>query len=1007
MADIPEGHYNWTAPVVSEMSYLRIKAGLYREDGPELATDVSLHVKIIPSENTPSIYLMDPQPPEPDSLAIPGGTMRLIGWDATGCRPPYDEQPMTILFSTNGGLTYTEVGTVDPCGLPLFAWNVPNISTTRGTIKLQWGDLDWSATVHPFTIYEDVKPPEPPTADAGPDQVVSEGARVDLDGTGSSDPEGAALSHAWERTDPWVAMYPIVLHNSTTATAWFNAPEVGPEPKVFTFRLTVEDPDELTDDDTVSITVNPGGPTITRVAPAQGWFKTPVLIEGTNLGGCEVRMEETLVATIPAHRDTEFTFYLPDLPVGERRVEVSNLVGSDITSGAFTILPVPYQWDWGFPFHNPGGYDLSWADYERAFGTDAVYSWLCCDFELVCRRRCHRVLAQLLYDYYVETMARPGTCWGVSVASLKYYYGDYPLGAGDTVRHQWFNLDPENDLTRRIKALHIDQLSAEVIDHLLDHLADTPGEVAARIMADLDAGEPGVVSIQNIFEGMGFADLSGHALVPVHYEVISPSETRIYVYDSNREGFSMSRENDHPAEFAGITDWENYPYILVTTGTTDRWEFQMAGGGDPWGASDRFNIRVSIGNSELVIPFSGFYYFPRGVAVREHYSLPVSAEGLFMIFTGSADGAVQDPGGRRLGFDHDGSLQMDIAGGMPVVPMGGTSFRDAEAYVVPDGEYSVHAHGNAEGNYTWQSHGKAASVAVRNAGTEAGAHDTLRVGAGNDYFSLLAGSSKDCDLVFSRMVNDGRQALARNLELHGVKLEPGDQLIVRQGADPDSLVLANLSARERVLDLSMGQALLGPQPEPPDMPTAAESTLIVKNLTLPAAASLSLTPADWDALRDTELKIGRLPDRDGDGLDDGFEERIGTDPTRPDSDKDLMLDGWEFGHGLDPRKTAGKSEDSDGDGLTDLEEAGYRTDPTLPGGAFVIFHMAVLSNQELELRYHTVPGHTYQVEWSDGVSGGSWKEAGDPVKTDRWNERFTGALPKEGGPRYYRVRRIN
>jgi len=1008
--DIPQGNYDWEAPAVGEMAYLRIKAGLYREDGPELASDVSLHVKIIPSEETPSIYLVDPQPPRPDSLSIKAGSVRLIGWQVTGCRPPYDQEKITVLFSSNGGLNYTEIAQIDPCGVPMFLWNVPHVETTHGAIRLQWGDLDWTANVHPFTVYEEAPPPQPPTADAGPDQVVVEGVLVQLTGAGSSDPETGhppALIYSWERIDPWQETYPFALDHPAWKEPSFTAPEdVGPEPKVFTFRLTVRDPDGLTDDDTVNITVKPAGPDLTSVSPRQGWFKTPVALRGEHLGGCEVMFGDALAATIPAGRDEEFTIYLPDLSPGERTVSVRNLSGSDTIGGVFTVLPVPYQWDWGFPFHNPSGYDLSWGDYERAFGTDAVYSWLCCDFNLVCRRRCHRVLAELLYNYYVRTMARPGACWGVSVASLKYYSGDYALGPEEAVRHLWFNLAPENDLTRRIKALHISQLSAEVIDYLLDHLADTPAEVADQIIADLDGGRPGVVSLQNISEGMDLLDLSGHALVPVHYEEVSSEETRIYVYDSNREELSMSRENGNPAEYAAITSWDSVPYITVNRHAPETWEFEMADG-SRWAADDRFNITVRLGDSELVVPFSGFYYFPRSIAVRSSYSLPVSARGIFMILSGAADGELQDAKGSRLGFDHAGVLHMEIAGGMPVTPMGGASFRAAEAYLAPVEDYTVHVYGREAGEYTWQSHGEWASFAVKDARTTAGIHDTLRVGAGNDYLSLLAGGDGERDVISEAVAQAGEQTWARTFELHGLKMLPGEQVIVRQGESPDSVVVANLSSQPKLLNLTFNQALLGPQPEPPEYPTAEESTLTVNQLLLPAAAALQLTPEDWNELQGTELKIGRLPDRDGDGLDDAFEKRIGTDPTRSDTDKDSMSDAWEFRHGLNPAVAAGKSLDSDGDGLLDVEEARYGADPSLPGGPFRIFHVALDENHQLELRFNTQPGHTYQVERSSSASSGKWQSVGDPIKTDRWNERFRETPSQNTTARFYRVRQVN
>ena len=40
----------------------------------------------------------------------------------------------------------------------------------------------------------------PPIADAGPDQSVAEGALVSLNGTASTDPEGAPLTYAWLQT---------------------------------------------------------------------------------------------------------------------------------------------------------------------------------------------------------------------------------------------------------------------------------------------------------------------------------------------------------------------------------------------------------------------------------------------------------------------------------------------------------------------------------------------------------------------------------------------------------------------------------------------------------------------------------------------------------------------------------------------------------------------------------------------------------------------------------------
>ena len=70
------------------------------------------------------------------------------------------------------------------------------------------------------TAIEDVVVPDTaPTADAGDDQTVTEGALVTLDGTGSSDPEGETLTYEW------TAPAGITLSDPTSASPTFTAPD--------------------------------------------------------------------------------------------------------------------------------------------------------------------------------------------------------------------------------------------------------------------------------------------------------------------------------------------------------------------------------------------------------------------------------------------------------------------------------------------------------------------------------------------------------------------------------------------------------------------------------------------------------------------------------------------------------------------------------------------------------------------------------------------------------------
>ena len=87
-----------------------------------------------------------------------------------------------------------------------------------------------------------------PTANAGNDQTVNEGAAVNLDGSLSSDSDGTIDSYSWTQT----AGTAVVLSDAGTATPSFTAPAVISD-TVLMFLLEVTDNDG--DKDTASVTI--------------------------------------------------------------------------------------------------------------------------------------------------------------------------------------------------------------------------------------------------------------------------------------------------------------------------------------------------------------------------------------------------------------------------------------------------------------------------------------------------------------------------------------------------------------------------------------------------------------------------------------------------------------------------------------------------------------------------------------------------------------------------------
>jgi uncharacterized repeat protein (TIGR01451 family) len=87
-----------------------------------------------------------------------------------------------------------------------------------------------------------------PIADAGADQTVAQGHLVQLDGSGSSDPDGHSLTCGWTQTG---GSPQVTLSDSAAISPTFTAADTG----VFTFSLAVTDSFGLADTDEVVISV--------------------------------------------------------------------------------------------------------------------------------------------------------------------------------------------------------------------------------------------------------------------------------------------------------------------------------------------------------------------------------------------------------------------------------------------------------------------------------------------------------------------------------------------------------------------------------------------------------------------------------------------------------------------------------------------------------------------------------------------------------------------------------
>jgi hypothetical protein len=156
-----------------------------------------------------------------------------------------------FVFVPNSALTG-----VDPADLTLLATTATGLEELTGiTVDIGVSGITVRGHVSHFTVIaaaveEDVPPPNrAPVASAGADQNGTVGTQVTLSGSGSSDPDGDALTFQWA-TISSPGSVPVSLAGAATAQATFTPLATG----VYQFELTVSD-GELATRDTVQVTV--------------------------------------------------------------------------------------------------------------------------------------------------------------------------------------------------------------------------------------------------------------------------------------------------------------------------------------------------------------------------------------------------------------------------------------------------------------------------------------------------------------------------------------------------------------------------------------------------------------------------------------------------------------------------------------------------------------------------------------------------------------------------------
>ena len=203
-----------------------------------------------------------------DQTVAEGATVTLDGSGSSDSA----NRALTYAWSQTGGteVELSSTGAVRP------SFIAPTQLATNATLTFSLTVTAGGTASQPDTVAITVTAgsDDAPTADAGTDQAVYEGATVALDGTGSRDPEGQALTYAWSQTGGTS----VTLSSASVVSPTFTAPSSLTATAALTFSLTVTASSTASQPDTATITVPAGSTAPTTTAPtvgSVGFFGSP------------------------------------------------------------------------------------------------------------------------------------------------------------------------------------------------------------------------------------------------------------------------------------------------------------------------------------------------------------------------------------------------------------------------------------------------------------------------------------------------------------------------------------------------------------------------------------------------------------------------------------------------------------------------------------------------------------------------------------------------------------